>query len=108
MTYGYDRGNYLIKSKYNSEYIYITDENTIWFIDYRLGVAFPTPIDFSDKENGLYESGLSYKKFPDYLDFQNYLEEITGGQEVSLESPINPDTSQEVNSIVKWVTKYAK
>jgi hypothetical protein len=79
------------KNNSRSEYVFIFDEQTIWLVDYRLGVAFPTPIDFSSKQNGLYESGLSYKQFPDYLDFQNYLEEITGGQEVSLEITLNPD-----------------
>jgi hypothetical protein len=80
------------KNNSSSEYVFIFDEQTIWLVDYRLGVAFPTPIDFTSKQNGLYESGLSYKQFPDYLDFQNYLEEITGGQEVSLEITLNPDT----------------
>lgn len=106
MGYNNNHGKCLIKSKSNSEYVYILDEGTIWFVDYILGVAFPTPINFSDTENGLYESGLSYKEFSDYLDFQNYLEEKTGGQEVSLESPINPDTTWESNSIIKWVTRY--
>ena len=39
----------------NSEYVFILDEQTIWLVDYRLGVAFPTPIDFASKQNGLYE-----------------------------------------------------
>jgi hypothetical protein len=80
------------------EYVFILDEQTIWLVDYRLGVAFPTPIDFTSKQNGLYESGLSYKQFPDYLDFQNYLEEMTGGQEVSLEITVNVDTDIQTNS----------
>jgi len=79
--------------------VFILDEQSIWLVDYRLGVAFPTPIEFTSKQNGLYESGLSYKQFPDYLDFQNYLEEITGGQEVSLEIKINSDTNIQTNSI---------
>jgi hypothetical protein len=87
------------KNNLNSEYVFILDEQSIWLVDYRLGVAFPTPIDFTSKQNGLYESGLSYKQFPDYLDFQNYLEEITGGQEVSLEIKVNPDTNIQTNSI---------
>jgi hypothetical protein len=86
------------KNNLNSEYVFILDEQSIWLVDYRLGVAFPTPIDFTSKQNGLYESGLSYKQFPDYLDFQNYLEEITGGQEVSLEIKINSDTDIQTNS----------
>ena len=107
MGYNNENDINLIKSTSNSEYVYIIDENTIWFIDYSLGVAFPTPVNFAGKENGLYGSGLSYKEFADYLDFQNYLEEITGGQEVSLESSVNPVTFQETNRIIKWVTKYA-
>ena len=107
MGYNGDRGIDLIKSKSISEYVYIIDEGTIWFIDHSLGVAFPTPVSFAGKENGLYNSGLSYKEFADYLDFQNYLEEITGGQEVSLESSVNPVTFQETNRIIKWVAKYA-
>jgi len=105
------------KSNPNSEYVFIFDEQTIWLVDYRLGVAFPTPIDFTSKQNGLYESGLSYKQFPDYLDFQNYLEEITGGQEVSLEITLNPDADIQTNGnsrgackgsssdggIIKWI-----
>jgi hypothetical protein len=87
------------KNNLNSEYVFILDEQSIWLVDYRLGVAFPTPIEFTSKQNGLYESGLSYKQFPDYLDFQNYLEEITGGQEVSLEIKINSDTNIQTNSI---------
>ena len=85
------------KNNPSSEYIFILDEQIIWLVDYRLGVAFPTPIDFTSKQNGLYESGLSYKQFPDYLDFQNYLEEITGGQEVSLEITLNPDSDIQTN-----------
>lgn len=107
MKYNNDYGNDLIKSKTNSEYVHILDEGTIWFIDYVLGVAFPTPINFVDKENGLYESGLPYKEFPDYLDFQNYLEEITGGQEVSLESSVSLVAVNETNSIIRWITRYA-
>jgi hypothetical protein len=106
------------KSNPNSEYVFIFDEQTIWLVDYRLGVAFPTPIEFTSKQNGLYESGLSYKQFPDYLDFQNYLEEITGGQEVSLEITLNPDADIQANGnsrgackgssssdggIIKWI-----
>ena len=86
------------KNNPNSEYVFILAEQTIWLVDYRLGVAFPTPIDFTSKQNGLYESGLSYKQFPDYLDFQNYLEEITGGQEVSLEITLNFNTDVKANS----------
>jgi hypothetical protein len=92
------------KNNPNSEYVFILDEQTVWLVDYRLGVAFPTPIDFTSKQNGLYESGLFYKQFPDYLDFQNYLEEITGGQEVPLETAINLDTDSETNSNARYST----
>jgi hypothetical protein len=88
----------LKKNNQSLEYVFILDEQSIWLVDYRLGVAFPTPIDFTSKQNGLYESGLSYKQFPDYLDFQNYLEEITGGQEVSLEIKVNSVTNIQTNS----------
>ncbi len=106
MKYDNYRNNDSINSKSNSEYIYILDEGTIWFVDYFLGVAFPTPISFVDVENGLFGSGLPYREFSDYLDFQNFLEEITGGQEVSLESSVNPGTFKETNSIIKWATRY--
>ena len=106
MKYDNYRNNDSIKSKSNSEYIYMLDEGTIWFVDYILGVAFPTPISFVDVENGLFGLGLPYREFSDYLDFQNFLEEITGGQEVSLESSVNTGTFQETNSIIKWVTRY--
>lgn len=106
MEYNNIRNRGLIKLKLNSEYVYLLNEETVWFIDYILGVAFPTPINFADKENGLCESSLPYKEFSDYLDFQNYLEEKTGGQEVSLETPVNPDTVWESNSIIKWITRY--
>jgi hypothetical protein len=49
MTYDNDHGSDLTKSKSNSEYVHILDEGTVWFIDYVLGVAFPTPINFADK-----------------------------------------------------------
>lgn len=107
MKHNNDYGNESIKKKSNSEYAHVLDEGTIWLIDYILGVAFPTPINFTGKENGLYESGLPYKEFPDYLDFQNYLEEITGGQEVSLESSVSLDTTKEANSMIRWITRYA-
>src|SRR3982750_1921249 len=99
MKYNNDYGNELARKSPNSEYVHIIDDGTIWFIDYILGVAFPTPINFADKENGLYGSGLPYKEFPDYLDFQNHLEEITGGQEVSLESSVSLDATKETTSV---------
>jgi hypothetical protein len=107
LKYNNGHGDVSTRKRPDSEYAHILDEGTIWCIDHILGVAFPTPIDFADKENGLYGSGIPYKEFPDYLDFQNHLEEITGGQEVSLESSVSLDTTKETNSIIRWVTRYA-
>jgi hypothetical protein len=30
----------------NAEYIYIIQDNEIWFIDYIVGIAFKTPVEF--------------------------------------------------------------
>jgi hypothetical protein len=30
----------------NAEYIYIIEDKEVWFIDYIIGIAFKTPIDF--------------------------------------------------------------
>ena len=30
----------------DAEYIYIIDDQEVWFIDYIIGIAFKTPIDF--------------------------------------------------------------
>jgi hypothetical protein len=58
MGYNHDSGLDLLKSGSESEYVYIIDERTIWLIDHSLGVAFPTPVNFAGKENGLYGSGI--------------------------------------------------
>jgi hypothetical protein len=30
----------------NAEYIYIIEDKEVWFIDYVIGIAFKTPVDF--------------------------------------------------------------
>jgi hypothetical protein len=30
----------------NAEYVYIIEDQEVWFIDYIIGIAFKTPIDF--------------------------------------------------------------
>jgi len=30
----------------NAEYVYIIEDKEVWFIDYIIGIAFKTPIDF--------------------------------------------------------------
>jgi hypothetical protein len=30
----------------NAEYVYIIENKEVWFIDYIIGIAFKTPIDF--------------------------------------------------------------
>src|SRR5215471_10008141 len=76
----------------NAEYVHLIQDVNAWYIDYIIGVAFRTPINFRDKMNGLLESGRRYREFSDYKDMQDYLEEITG-QEIVLESSINPKNS---------------
>ena len=31
----------------NAEYAYIIQDEDVWFIDYIIGIAFKTPVDFS-------------------------------------------------------------
>ena len=76
----------------NAEYVHLIQDVNAWYIDYIIGVAFRTPINFRDKMNGLLESGRRYREFSDYKEMQDYLEEITG-QEIVLESSINPKNS---------------
>ena len=62
----------------NAEYVYIVEEQEIWFIDYIIGIAFKTPIDFRTVNKygiGLQESGRSYNELFDIKDFQDYVEE---------------------------------
>jgi hypothetical protein len=81
----------------NAEYIYIIEDQEIWFIDYIIGIAFKTPVDFSTVNRygiGLQESGRSYKELYDIKDFQDYLEGKVG-QEIDIESSIDPITNLE-------------
>jgi hypothetical protein len=81
----------------NAEYIYIIDDQEVWFIDYIIGIAFKTPIDFRTANRfsiGLQESGRSYKELYDIKDFQDYMEEKVG-QEIDIESSIDPITNLE-------------
>ena len=44
----------------NAEYVYLIEEQEVWFIDYIIGIAFKTPIDFrtiNKHSIGLQESG---------------------------------------------------
>jgi len=88
----------------NAEYIHLIEDANVWFIDYIIGVAFRTPINFADKMNGLCESARPYREFLDYKDMQDYLDEITG-QEIVIESSIDPGTDFEFDSRIVWNTK---
>jgi len=81
----------------DAEYSYVLDDNIVWFIDFRIGIAFETPIDFND----LINSKRRYKEFTDYKDFQDYLEKIVG-QEIVLESTINPVSKKEIKRRILW------
>jgi hypothetical protein len=88
----------------NAEYVHLIEDAKVWFIDYIIGVAFRTPINFADKMNGLCESGRPYREFSDYKDMQDYLDEITG-QEIVIESSIDPGTDSEFDSRIVWNAK---
>jgi len=88
----------------NAEYVHLIEDVNVWFIDYVIGVAFRTPINFVDKMNGLSESGRPYREFSDYKDMQDYLDKITG-QEIVIESSIDPRTDTEFDSRIVWETK---
>jgi hypothetical protein len=88
----------------NAEYAYLIDDDKVWFIDYVIGIAFRTPIDFTtvnsksadynnsaDTNLGLLESGRPYREFSDFKDFQDYMEDYLG-QEIVMESTIDPTT----------------
>jgi hypothetical protein len=96
--------NILFFTNKNAEYIHLIQDPNVWFIDYMLGVAFRTPIHFGDKMNGLCESGRPYKEFSDYKDMQDYLEEIIG-QEIVIESAIEPETHTEYDTRIVWQVK---
>lgn len=81
----------------NAEYVYIIEDQEVWFIDYIVGIAFKTPIDFRTINRygiGLLESGRSYTKLYDIKDFQDYMEEKVG-QEIEIESTVDPITNLE-------------
>jgi hypothetical protein len=87
----------------NAEYVHLIEDVNVWFIDYIIGVAFRTPINFADKMNGLCESGRPYREFSDYKEMQDYLDEFTG-QEIVLESSMDPETDTEFDSRIVWET----
>ena len=81
----------------NAEYVYIIEDKEVWFIDYVIGVAFKTPVDFRTINRygiGLLESGRSYTELYDIKDFQDYMEDKVG-QEIDIESSIDPVTKLE-------------
>ena len=81
----------------DAEYVYIIENQEVWFIDYIVGIAFKTPIDFRTINRygiGLLESGRSYTELYDIKDFQDYMEEKVG-QEIEIESSIDPITNLE-------------
>ena len=95
--------NVVFSTEANAEYVHLIEDVNVWFIDYIIGVAFRTPINFADKMNGLRESGRPYREFSDYKDMQDYLDEITG-QEIVIESSID-GTDTEFDSRITWKTK---
>ena|SRR5215208_4783473 len=81
----------------NAEYVYIIEDKEVWFIDYTIGIAFKTPVDFRTINRysiGLLESGRSYTELFDIKDFQDYMEEKVD-QEIDIESSIDPVTMLE-------------
>src|ERR671938_888506 len=89
-------------SSANAEYAYIVEDEDVWFVDYIIGIAFKTPVDFSKYKNnssgnatlGLLESGRPYMEFQDMKDFQDYMEDKIG-QEIAIESSVDPITNME-------------
>ena len=89
-------------SSANAEYAYIIEDDDVWFVDYIIGIAFKTPVDFSkykknssnDATLGLLESGRPYLEFQDMKDFQDYMEDKIG-QEIAIESSVDPITNVE-------------
>ena len=94
-------------TKANAEYVHLIEDVNVWFIDYVIGVAFRTPVNFTDKMNGLRESGRAYREFSNYKDMQDYLDEITG-QEIVFESSIDPESDTEYDSKMVWNASYAE
>ena len=89
-------------SSANAEYAYIIVDADVRFVDYIIGIAFKTPIDFSKYKKtsssnatvGLLESGRPYMEFQDIKDFQDYMEGKLG-QEIAIESSVDPITNVE-------------
>lgn len=79
----------------NAEYVFIAADKSVWFIDFIIGIAFKTPIDFYNELNGLEQSGRKYKWFDDILGLQFYLDEIVLGQEIVIETTVNPENGKE-------------
>ncbi len=84
----------------NAEYIHIVQNQEVWFIDYIIGIAFKTPINFTSTIHksgiGLLESKRPYREFYDNKDFQDYMDERTG-QEIEIESSLDPRTNLEMD-----------
>jgi hypothetical protein len=81
----------------NAEYVYIIEDQEVWFIDYIIGIAFKTPVGFrtlNRHDMGLMESGRSYTELYDIKGFQDYMEEKVG-QEIEIESSIDQVTKLE-------------
>lgn len=79
----------------NAEYVFIAADKSVWFIDFIIGIAFKTPIDFYNELNGLEQSDRKYKWFDDILGLQFYLDEIVLGQEIVIETTVNPENGKE-------------
>lgn len=79
----------------NAEYAFIAADKSVWFLDFIIGIAFKTPIDFYAELNGLEQSGRKYKWFDDILGLQCYLDEIVLGQEIVIETTVNPENGKE-------------
>jgi hypothetical protein len=79
----------------NAEYVFISSDKSVWLIDFIIGIAFKTPIDFYDELNGLYQSGRTYRLFEDIVELQLYLDTIVKDQEIVVETTINPKDGKE-------------
>ena len=98
--------SFIVAASTNAEYAYIIEDQDVWFIDYIIGIAFKTPVDFSTSKkvhddnnttnntNGLLESGRPYREFYDIKEFQDYIEDKTS-QEIVIESSVDPVTKLE-------------
>ncbi|MDP9290237.1 MAG: hypothetical protein M3P08_18865 [Thermoproteota archaeon] len=79
----------------NAEYVFIAADKSVWFIDFIIGIAFKTPIDFYNELNGLDQSGRQYIWFDDLIALQFYLDELVGNQEIVIETTVNPESGKE-------------